>query len=107
MPQPSLIPVADRYDKRQMLAVLSGASDWMTRRNLMAALQWDQRKIRAVLESLGADVVRGQKGFMLTDRVKTEELGVAVRCSDAWISQGKSMVRYGVALKRKLHKRIA
>ena len=36
-----------------------------------------------------------------------ENLGIAAQAADADLSQGKRMVRYGLALKRKLHAQLA
>ncbi len=61
--------------------------------------------VRDAAEALGAEVVRGQAGFKLTSQIqsRSDDLLVALQAADAAISQGKKMIRYGLALKRKLH----
>lgn len=80
---------------------------WQTRRQITFALDWNERKIRDVAESLGADVVRGQLGFKLAATLQREDLSVAAQAADAAISQGKRMIRYGLKLKQRLHQQIA
>ncbi len=76
---------------------------WLTRKELCAQTGWSERIVRKVAEQLGAEVVRGQRGFKLTSQIEREEIGVMQQASDAAISQGKAMIRYGVALRRVLH----
>ena len=76
---------------------------WQTRRQLCEALGWSERQVRETAEALGADVVRGQAGFKLTETIGRNELSLALQSADASISQGKIMIRYGLALKRRLH----
>lgn len=79
---------------------------WQTRRDLVAGLGWTERKVRIVAELMGANIVRGQAGFKLTTQLTREDLGSAVQAADAALSQGKRMIRYGLALKRKLHQAV-
>ena len=55
------------------------------------------------LWSLGPDIVRGQAGFKLTARLDRDDLPAAHQAADAFISQGKRMIKYACALKRRLH----
>lgn len=80
---------------------------WQTRRQLCEALGWTERTIREVAEACGADVVRGQLGFKLTDQLTREDLTVALKASDAAMAQGRKQFRYGVALRRRIHRLIA
>lgn len=79
---------------------------WQTRRKITFALDWSERKIRDVAESMGSDIVRGQLGFKLASVLTRDDLTPAAQAADAAISQGKRMIRYGLALKRKLHAQI-
>lgn len=56
-------------------------------------------------ESLGPEIVRGQAGFKLTRQIdrRSPDFVVALQAADAALSQGKHMIRYGLALKRRLH----
>ena len=80
---------------------------WQTRRQITFALDWSERKIRRVAESMGSDIVRGQCGFKLVDVLEREDFSDAIQAADAAISQGKGLIRYGFALKNKLHKKLA
>lgn len=44
-------------------------------------------------------------GFKLTEQInkRSDDFLVSLQAADAAISQGKKMIRYGLALKRKLH----
>ena len=85
------------------------AHGWQTRRSLCVALQLpatdgNLRRIRALAEAAGADVVRGQQGFAHVDRVTIQDLTDAAAQS---ISHGKCMLKYGIALRRKAHAKVA
>ncbi|GEM_PF-1851449 len=79
---------------------------WLTRRQVCEHTGWPERTVRAVAEQMGAEVVRGQKGFKLAADIERDELGVVQQASDAAISQGKRMIRYGIALRNMLHARV-
>jgi hypothetical protein len=53
---------------------------------------------------MGADVVRSQRGFKLTAHVTRDDLKYATQAADAFLSQGKKMIRYALSLKRHLHR---
>lgn len=75
----------------------------LTRRQVAAITGWNERDIRALAEAAGDQVVRGQHGFTLAESADLEEIKHA---ADAAISQGKKMIHYGVALRRRAHGRI-
>ena len=75
----------------------------LTRKQFMEVAGWDDRHVREAAEAAFDKVVKGQKGFCLTD---LEDIETAQQAAEQSISQGKKMVRYGVALKRRLHVRI-
>jgi hypothetical protein len=74
-----------------------------TRAQICEALNWTEREIRTVAESLGPAIVRCQAGFKLTQDITRDELGIALQASDSFLSQGKRMIRYALALRRSLH----
>lgn len=80
---------------------------WQTRHEIATCLGWSERKIRDVAESMGSSIVRGQRGFKLTADLERDDLSAAAQAADAALSQGKRMIRYGLALKRQLHAKIA
>ena len=75
----------------------------LTRRQFVSITGWTERDLRALAEAAGAQVVRGQEGFCLFERADAEQV---LRAAEAAISQGKRMIRYGLALKRRLHGRV-
>jgi len=77
--------------------------DWQTRRQLCASLGWTERRLREAAELLGSEIVRGQSGFKLTASITRDDFSSASQASSAAISQGKRMIRYGLALRRRLH----
>jgi hypothetical protein len=79
---------------------------WQTRAQLVAGLGWSERKIRETAEAMGADIVRGQHGFKLTEQLGREDLEAAKQAADAAISQAQKQQAYGVALLRRIHGRI-
>lgn len=91
-------------DLRSYLA--SRPNDWRTRAQICGDLHCNERAVREAAEALGSEIVRGQEGFKLTQNLSREDLGAAKQASDAFLSQGKRMIRYALALKRKLHQRI-
>ena len=94
-------------DDPVVLRRLLTSNDWMTRAQLGFALGWSARRVRAAAEELGPDVVRGQHGFKLTEKIQRAELPDLVQASDAALSQGKRMIRYGLALRRRGHEVMA
>lgn len=104
--QPELLREGVTEEDVQRFRALLRQRGWQKRKHIFREFGWSDRKIRDVAQSMGADVVRGQLGFNLTSQVKREEIGHAVAAADAFISQGKQMMRYGIALKRRLHQRL-
>ena len=94
-------------DDVQRLKDFLGLEGWQTRHEVSTCLGWSERKIRDVAESMGSEIVRGQRGFKLTADLEREDLGIAAQAADAALSQGKRMIRYGLGLKRKLHAQLA
>lgn len=76
---------------------------WQTRSECCAALNWDDRKLRAVAETLGTDIVRCQLGYKLTDACTREDVSAALQGCDAFESQAKKNLAYSTALRRRLH----
>lgn len=102
--QPDLPFTADADDQAQLRRVLrSHPFEWQTRKQLCTSLAWTERRLRDVLETLGTEVVRCQAGFKLTDLLDRSEATIAIQGSDAAISQGKKQIRYGLALRRRIH----
>lgn len=79
---------------------------WQTRRQLVAGLGWNERKIRDVAEAMGADIVRGQRGFKLVETLVPEDFPFAVQAARAHMSQARINFRYGARLMRRLHEEL-
>lgn len=93
------VPHEDQLRLRAHLA----SRGWQTRNQIVAALDWPVRYVSEVAESMGADVVRGQRGFHLTETIDRDNLPAALQAADAFLSQAKRMERYAIALRRRLH----
>ncbi|MEK9753271.1 MAG: hypothetical protein VW338_08685 [Rhodospirillaceae bacterium] len=75
----------------------------LTRAQFQGLRGWNDRTVRALAAEAGPKVVRGQKGFCLTQNANLDETREAAEAS---IAQGKKMIRYGLQLKRQLHGQI-
>lgn len=96
---------ADRDDPNvERLVRLLRAHGHLTRTQIRQITGWSERDIRALAEAAGDEIVRGQNGFCLTELAGLDEATEAARIA---ISQGKKMIRYGLALKRRIHARVA
>ena|ERR1017187_568035 len=93
----------DRADFRYRL-ILCGT--WQTRAQLCAVLAWPDRKVRACAESLGAEVVRCQRGFKLLDQITPEEEPLVREAIATFHSQATKMEDYSRALTYQLATRI-
>lgn len=77
---------------------------WLTRKALTTQLGWTERRIRSVAEAAGADIVRGPRGFNVFASCSLDEIQ---HCAAIAESQGKKMIDYALALRRRAHERIA
>lgn len=75
---------------------------WQTRKQISEGLGWHIRKIPAVADLLGTDIIRGQ----LTEQLNCDDLPFALESAEHFISRGKNEIRHGLALKRRLHQMI-
>jgi hypothetical protein len=98
--------IADDADGETLRAWLA-THGWQTRRQLGDGLGWSERKIRDVAELMGADIVRGQKGFKLTETLLPEDFPSAVQAAKAHMSQARINFRYGAKLLRRLHQKLS
>jgi hypothetical protein len=94
---------AEKVDFRARL-ISSGA--WQTRAQICATLGWPERKVRAVAESLGAEVVRSQHGFKLFDNLTDADVSLARESAAFFHSQSVKMEDYFKALSHRLATRI-
>ena len=95
----SKITDAERADFR---AHLISAVTWQTRAQLCGALNWPDRKVRAAAESLGAEVVRCQRGFKLLEQITKEEEPLVREAIAVFHSQSVKMEDYSQSLRRRL-----
>ena len=80
---------------------------WSTREQLCRDLGVSERRVRRLAELAGDQVIRSHElGFKLTDRLTNEEIPIGLHAANSFISQGKHMIRAGLAWKKKLHGRI-
>ena len=79
---------------------------WQTRRQISSALGWTDRRIREVAEYMGANVIRGQSGFRLTEQISRDnaaDLARAMQAADAAGSQARKQAAYCLALRQRIH----
>jgi hypothetical protein len=93
-------------EQSEFRARLISAGTWQTRAQLCAALAWPDRKVRAVAESLGSEVVRCQKGFKLLEQITKEEEPLVREAIAVFHSQSVKMEDYSKSLQRRLLTRI-
>lgn len=91
-------------DQVQLLKRILAQRGWMTRKELVAALEWSDRTIRNVAEAAGADIVRGPLGFTVFESATNAEVEHAAHISR---SQGDKMQHYATALLKRLAQRTA
>jgi len=87
-----------------LVALLRSTHRWWTRAELGEQFGWTDREVRAVVAAAGAEVVKGQRGFCHVEHATTEEITHAANQSE---SQGKRMLDYSLALRRRAHQAIA
>lgn len=78
---------------------------WMTRKEILRYAGFpvtahNERWVRALVEAAGPDIVKGQQGFNHISRCKFDEI---THAANQAISQGRLMVHYGIALRRRAH----
>lgn len=102
--QLELLPeaAATRADATELSGWLR-SHGWQSRSDLAQGLGWSARKLRVVMELMGADIVRSQHGFKLTEQLTRDDLEAAKQAADAAISQAKKQEAYGLALLRRIH----
>jgi hypothetical protein len=90
---------AERADFRSHLI---SAGRWLTRADLCAATGWSDRKVRAIAESLGSEVVRCQHGFKLLEQITKEEEPIVREAIATFRSQAAKMEDYSKSLAHRL-----
>lgn len=90
-------------DQSSLRSALLSAGTWQSRAELSRRLNWPERKIREIAETLGAEIVRCQLGFKLSCQITRDELPEVKQAIDAFHSQAKKMDAYALALSRRLH----
>ena len=79
-----------------------GGGDWIPRVRISNAFGWSLRRVRLAAESLGAEIVRGPKGYKLTRDLTAEDMPVARAAVAMARNQAKRMARGAKELKAKL-----
>ena len=78
---------------------------WITRASAAIALGWCIRRVRLAAESLGAEIVRGPKGYKLTKDLTAEDMPTARAAVAMARNQAKRMSRTANALESVLNNR--
>ena len=79
------------------------AHGWQTRREISAALGWEDRKIRQVAQALGGKVVRCQLGYKLTAACDRNDIPHMKQAADAAGSQSAIQRAYELAMRHAIH----
>ena len=90
-------------DVTEFRARLISVNGWQTRRELCQALGWEERKVRAVAQAMGGNVIRGQLGYKLTDACTRDDLALMQQAADAAASQSRIQASYAVEVRRAIH----
>lgn len=77
--------------------------DWQTREEIARALGWTVRKVRAVAQSLGGQIIRGQAGYKLTAACGRDDVPMMLQAADAAGSQGRIQLGYELEIRRAIH----
>ena len=94
-------PVVSPEEVEQVCEYLRGKG-WLRAAALDAALEFDDRKMRAIAEASDGRILSGQTGYRLFDG--STPLDEADRAA-AWLeSQGKKMLKRGAAIRRRFHR---
>jgi hypothetical protein len=91
----------EEIDQLRYQLTLEGG--WLSREHLCARLTWSERKLRRVAEALGAEIIRGQPGFKLTELITRDDLPAVQQAIDHFESQGKKMITVALGWRKKLH----
>ena len=89
------------------LQILIGALDrrrWQTAAQLRERTAFDDRKVRALASDSAGRIISGQRGYCLITEATTAEIDHA---ADWLISQGKAMIKRGIAIRTQAHQLIA
>jgi hypothetical protein len=76
---------------------------WQTRREIVVALGWDDRKIRQVAQAMGGRVVRCQLGYKLTASCDRNDIPHMTQAADAAGSQSAIQRAYELAMRHAIH----
>ena len=96
---PDGITTADQADLRSLVM----SRDWQTREQLATALGWPVRKVRAVAQSLGGQIIRCQAGYKLTADCTRDDLPLMTQAADASGSQARIQLAYELDIRRSIH----
>ena len=96
------VPVSGA-EQAEFRARLISAGTWQTRFQLCAALNWSNRKVRAVAQSLGSEVIRCQLGFKLANQITRDDLPAVKQALDAFHSQAVLHETYCQSVRHRLH----
>lgn len=96
-------PRVDAVEIARVKAALSGRG-WVKRSVLGPELGLDLRQLRAVVSAAEPQILSGQRGYCLLAEASAKDLAVA---SGQWISQGRALIRKGLALRTAGHRVIS
>jgi len=97
------VPGVSDADIATFSSLLVDRSNWVTRREACAALNWDERKLRSVAQALGGKVIRCQLGFKLTLACTRDDVPAMQQAANAAGSQGRIHLAYEHEILKHIH----
>lgn len=94
-------PPAVSSDQVEALCAYLDGKGWVKAEQIEREIEIDERKVRRLAEKSEGRILSTNKGYRLFDaRVTIEEVHVA---ADRLISQGRNMIKRGIAIRRRYH----
>jgi len=100
-PLPNGVTEVDRANLQAHLAANSSA--WLNRDEVAKSLGWDVRKVRAVAQTFGGQIIRGQLGYKLKTACTRDDLSLMQQSADAAGSQSRIQKAYQLEVLQAIH----
>jgi hypothetical protein len=93
-------PTVDKADLAQLLHQLTIAPSWMQASHLTALTGFSDRKLRALANASGGQIISSPRGYRLTRHATIEEIS---RCTATLRSQANAMTDRAIQIDRVYH----
>lgn len=88
-------------DEVEAVCVFLQGKGWIKAKVIEAEIEIDDRRMRVLAEQSEGRIISGNDGYRYFDDAPT--IPEANRSADRLISQGKKMIRRGIAIRRRVH----